>query len=119
MDTADLLPLLEQLDDNVDDLEEVLQPLLGQSLSKGSKNLPVMDKAKLHVLITYTLESLIFSYLRLHGVDAKQHSVFRELTRVKQYFDKIKDLETEPEQRTMTLDKAAAGRFIKHGLVGT
>lgn len=23
----------------------------------------------------------------------------------------------EPEQRTMVLDKAAAGRFIKHGLV--
>ncbi|KAJ5198301.1 uncharacterized protein N7498_007418 [Penicillium cinerascens] len=118
MDTTDLLPLLEQLDDNVDDLEEVLQPFLGQSLSKASKNLPVMDKAKLHVLITYTLESLIFSYLRLHGVDAKQHSVFRELTRVKQYFDKIKALETEPEQRTMTLDKEAAGRFIKHGLAG-
>ncbi|KAJ5118635.1 hypothetical protein N7448_010340 [Penicillium atrosanguineum] len=118
MDTADLFPLLEQLDDNVDDLEDVLQPFLGQSLSKTSKNLPVMDKAKLHVLITYTLESLIFSYLRLHGIDAKQHSVFRELTRVKQYFDKIKDLETEPEQRTMTLDKAAAGRFIKHGLAG-
>jgi len=60
MDTKDLLPLLEQLDDDVDDLEEVLQPFLSQSLSKGSKNLPVMDKAKLHVLITYTLESLIF-----------------------------------------------------------
>ncbi|OQD76924.1 hypothetical protein PENDEC_c003G01618 [Penicillium decumbens] len=118
MDTKDLLPLLEQLDDDVDDLEEVLQPFLSQSLSKGSKNLPVMDKAKLHVLITYTLESLIFSYLRLHGVDAKQHSVFRELSRVRQYFDKIKALETEPEQRTMTLDKEAAGRFIKHGLAG-
>jgi hypothetical protein len=64
MDTADLLPLLEQLDDNVDDLEEVLQPFLGQSLSKASKNLPVMDKAKLHVLITYTLESLIFCTCR-------------------------------------------------------
>jgi exosome complex protein LRP1 len=38
---------------------------------------------------------------------------------VKQYFDKIKALETEPEQRTMTLDKEAAGRFIKHGLVST
>jgi len=36
---------------------------------------------------------------------------------VRQYFDKIKALETEPEQRTMTLDKEAAGRFIKHGLV--
>lgn len=59
------------------------------------------------------------AYLRLHGVDAKQHPVFRELTRVRQYFTKIKDLETEPEQRSMTLDKEAAGRFIKHGLVST
>ncbi|KAJ5816802.1 hypothetical protein N7447_009035 [Penicillium robsamsonii] len=118
MDPTDLLPLLEQLDDNVDDLEEVLQPILASTLLKSSNKLPVMDKAKLHVLITYTLESLIFSYLRLHGVDAKQHPVFRELTRVKQYFEKIKALETEPEERPMALDKAAAGRFIKHGLAG-
>jgi exosome complex protein LRP1 len=60
MDSASLLPLLEQLDDHVDDLEEALEPLLGQSLSKTSKNLPVMDKAKLHVFVTYTLESLLF-----------------------------------------------------------
>ncbi|KAJ5548761.1 hypothetical protein N7513_005995 [Penicillium frequentans] len=118
MDSASLLPLLEQLDDHVDDLEEVLEPLLGQSLSKTSKNLPVMDKAKLHVLVTYTLESLLFCYLRLYGVDAKQRPVFRELTRVKQYFEKIKALETEPEQRKMTLDKGAANRFVKHGLAG-
>ncbi|KAJ5971035.1 uncharacterized protein N7479_000953 [Penicillium vulpinum] len=118
MEPTDLLPLLEQLDDNVDDLESVLQPLLAKTLLKSSSKLPVMDKAKLQVLITYTLESLIFSYLRLHGVDAKQHPVFRELTRVKQYFEKIKVLETEPEERSMTLDKAAAGRFIKHGLAG-
>lgn len=59
----------------------------------------------------------MIAYLRLHGVNAKEHPVFRELTRVKQYFAKIKALETEPEQRTMTLDKEAAGRFIKHGLV--
>ena len=51
-------------------------------------------------------------------MDAKQHPVYREITRVRQYHDKIKALETEPEQRTMVLDKAAAGRFIKHGLVG-
>lgn len=48
---------------------------------------------------------------------AKEHPVFRELTRVKQYFDKIKALESEPEKRTMTVDKQAASRFIKHGLV--
>ncbi|KAL2009167.1 hypothetical protein VTN00DRAFT_7361 [Thermoascus crustaceus] len=118
MEAADLIPLLEQLEDHVDDLEEVLQPLLQQPLSATTKKLPVLDKAKLHVLITYTLESLLFSYLRLHGVDAKEHPVFKELTRVKQYFEKIKALETEPEKRTMSLDKQAAGRFIKHGLSG-
>lgn len=63
MDTTDLLPLLEQLDDNVDDLEDALQPLLGSSLNKMSKNLPIFDKAKVHVLTTYALESLIFCTL--------------------------------------------------------
>ncbi|KAH8426409.1 Sas10/Utp3/C1D family protein [Aspergillus melleus] len=118
MDPVDLLPLVDQLDDNVDDLEEALAPLLNSAVTETSKKLPVLDKAKYHVLVTYALESLLFSYLRLHGVDAKDHPVFRELTRVKQYFAKIKALETEPEQRTMTLDKEAAGRFIKHGLAG-
>ncbi|KAF4262617.1 hypothetical protein KXW98_000729 [Aspergillus fumigatus] len=118
MEAADLLPLLEQLDDNVDDLEEALKPILESPVLETSKKLPVLDKAKFHVLVTYALESLIFSYLRLHGVNAKEHPVFRELTRVKQYFGKIQALETEPEQRAMTLDKEAAGRFIKHGLAG-
>lgn len=57
------MPLLERLDDDIDDIEEILEPMLSQSLSKLSKNLPVMDKAKIYVLITYTLESLIFSML--------------------------------------------------------
>lgn len=60
MDTENLLPLLEQLDDDVDDLEDVLQPLLGSSLNKMSKNMPIMDRAKIQVLTTYALESLIF-----------------------------------------------------------
>ncbi|PWY79436.1 hypothetical protein BO94DRAFT_626341 [Aspergillus sclerotioniger CBS 115572] len=118
MEAADLLPLLEQLDDNIDDLEEALKPILESSVVATSKKLPVLDKAKFHVLVTYALESLIFSYLRLHGVNAKEHAVFRELTRVKQYFAKITALETEPEKRTLTLDKQAASRFIKHGLAG-
>ncbi|KAL4924919.1 Sas10/Utp3/C1D family protein [Aspergillus undulatus] len=118
MESANITMLLEQLDDDVDNLEEVIAPILESSVIETSKKLPVLDKAKFHVVITYALESLIFSYLRLHGVKATEHPVFRELKRVKQYFDKIKELETEPEKRTMVLDKQAAGRFIKHGLAG-
>jgi len=44
--------------------------------------------------------------------------VYRELTRVKQYFDKIKDVEF-PAQQTQTLDKPAAARVIKHALVNS
>ncbi|PGH26713.1 hypothetical protein AJ80_01659 [Polytolypa hystricis UAMH7299] len=118
METPDITPLVDQLEDDIDDLEDVLEPLLSQALSATTQKMPVLDKAKLHVLVTYTLESMIFSYLRLHGVNAKEHPVFKELTRVKQYMEKIKALETGPEKRTMTLDKQAAGRFIKHGLAG-
>jgi exosome complex protein LRP1 len=60
MEAADLLPLLEQLDDNVDDLEEALRPVLESPVSETSNKLPVLDKAKFHVLVTYALESLIF-----------------------------------------------------------
>ncbi|RMJ22757.1 exosome-associated family [Aspergillus sp. HF37] len=118
MDVPDLLPQIERLDDNVDDLEEAVAPLLNQSLTETAKKLPVLDKAKLHVWTTYALENLIFCYLRLRGANAQQHPVKRELARVKQYFDKIQALETEPEQRKMAVDTQAAGRFIKHGLAG-
>ena len=60
MEASDLLPLLDQLDYNVDDLEEVLGPIVNQSLTQTSKKLPVLEKAKLNVLTTYALESLIY-----------------------------------------------------------
>lgn len=60
METAELLSLVEQLEDNIDDLEENLEPLLAAALSATTKKLPVLDKAKLYVLIVYSIESLLF-----------------------------------------------------------
>lgn len=60
----------------------------------------------------------MLAYLRLNGVNARNHPVFRELTRVKQYFEKIRVVESDASAKeTSRLDKAAAGRFIKHALV--
>ncbi|OWP06736.1 exosome-associated family protein [Marssonina coronariae] len=100
MDSTKVMSLLEALDDEIDDLEESLEPLLKSALSETASKLPLLDKAKLYVLVTYAIESMLFSYLRLHGVNAREHPVFKELTRVKQYFDKIKAAET-PAERTM------------------
>ena len=86
------------------------------------------------VLTTYSIESILFcllpsklcissltctAFLKLHGANAKEHPVFRELTRVKQYFDKIKSTELEKQGPNLRVDQAAAGRIIKHALVRT
>lgn len=58
-DVADILPQLERLDGEIDDLEAVLEPLLGNLADVASK-LPLLDKAKLYVLATYSIESMLF-----------------------------------------------------------
>lgn len=118
METADLHELVADLTSNIDDLESVLAPLTQKPLATTSSKLPLLDKAKLHVLATYTLESILFNSLRLNGTDAKSHPVFAELTRVKEYFGKIKTAEGTGAKPTSWVDKDAAGRFIKAGLAG-
>jgi exosome complex protein LRP1 len=60
MDTSNILSLVEHLEDNVDELEENLEPLLSAALTTTTQKLPLLDKAKLYVLIVYSIESLLF-----------------------------------------------------------
>ena len=60
MAQVDLKLLIEQLDDNMDDLEEALAPLLKTTLADSASKLPLLDRVKLYVLSTYAIESLIF-----------------------------------------------------------
>ncbi|KAI9711064.1 MAG: hypothetical protein M1828_001991 [Chrysothrix sp. TS-e1954] len=125
MDDGTLEDLIESLDDHVDSLEEALSPLIRSQLVETTSNLSLLNKAKANILILYTIESLLFSTLKLNGIDAKEHPIFAELARTKTYFEKIKLAEQrvagkdgEQSQRGMSLDKAAAGRFVKHALSG-
>lgn len=63
MDGIDLLPLVEELGDNIDDLETALGPILQSSLSETASKLPLLEKAKLQVLVTYAIESILFCKL--------------------------------------------------------
>ncbi|KAI0401545.1 Sas10/Utp3/C1D family-domain-containing protein [Xylaria palmicola] len=115
MDPTDILPALERLDDAVDVLEDAVQPLADNMTDVASK-LPLLDKAKLYVLMTYSIESMLFSALRLNEVNAKEHPIFKELARVRQYFDKIKTIEFPPQKPELSLNKEAAIRFIRSDL---
>lgn len=121
---TDLPDLVEDLEVNIDELLSTLTPLLPpHSLSKTSQSLPLLEKAKLHTLLAYAIESTLFSALQLSGADAKAHPLFAELGRLKGYFAKIKDAEEflkkqEEKDARARLDVGAAQRFIKHGLAG-
>ena len=60
MEITNLVPLIESLDDNIDDLEEALEPLLKSALIDTAGKLPLLDKAQLYVLVTYAIESVLF-----------------------------------------------------------
>lgn len=63
MEAADLLSLIEGLDENVDDLKEALAPFLQTALTENAAKLPLLDKAQLYVLVAYAIESLLFCRL--------------------------------------------------------
>ena len=62
MDAVDLTSSINQLDDHIDDLEDALAPLLKGALSDAAGKLPLLDRAKLLVLVTYAVESLLFCW---------------------------------------------------------
>jgi exosome complex protein LRP1 len=71
MEVTELISLLEDLEDNIDDLEESLEPLLAAALSATTKKLPLLDRAKLYTLLVYSIESLIFCTAFLTSIKSR------------------------------------------------
>lgn len=59
MDVTDITSHLDRLDGDIDRLEETLKPIL-TDLSEVASKLPLLDKAKLYVLATYSIENALF-----------------------------------------------------------
>jgi exosome complex protein LRP1 len=59
MDVSDVTPQLDRLEDQLNSARDALEPLLGD-IGDISAKLPLLDKAKLYVLVSYTIESLLF-----------------------------------------------------------
>ncbi|KAL7822737.1 Sas10/Utp3/C1D family protein [Trichoderma gracile] len=114
-DIPTIMPDVERLGSQLDGLEDALEPLLG-NLSEMSSQLPLLDRAKLFSMAAYAIESLLFSSLKIQGVDAQNHAVFAELKRIQQYFAKIKAAEEPAGQRKLVVNQEAATRILKADL---
>ena len=64
MEITELLSKIEELEEDIEDLKANLQPLLNGALSETIQKLPVLDRAKLYVVVVYAIESLIFCTMR-------------------------------------------------------
>ncbi|PBL00674.1 hypothetical protein ARMGADRAFT_1073015 [Armillaria gallica] len=130
-ETAKAKSKLAILSSSLSELESQLEPLFTQTLPETLLSLEPIEQAKLQTLLTYVTYDLVFIYLKSRGIDPKTHPVVSELVRpsltaqlptttskqdrIKGYFDKI-DKAEKPETRHIEIDKAAAGRFIKHAI---
>lgn len=78
-----------------------------------------LERAKVQVSLAYSINALLFVFLKTQGVSAKdirQTHVKQELERVKAFIKKIKDAEELAKGPKLVLDKEASKRFINSAL---
>ncbi|KAI8802214.1 hypothetical protein BJ742DRAFT_833854 [Cladochytrium replicatum] len=116
-DPALIASAMDAFDDSIADIEEHVSALLNdeQSLDTLMAGMAPLERAKLGVMLSFSINTLFFLYMKTQGVSAKGHPLQKEMDRIKTYFQKIKHAEGT-DKANMRLDKAAAGRFIKHAL---
>ncbi|GMK58024.1 hypothetical protein CspeluHIS016_0500560 [Cutaneotrichosporon spelunceum] len=113
---ADPAATLRDLDVSLDTIEAALAPLLAHPLNETRSALGAIERAKLDVLVAYTVNNLVWMYLRMRGIEPDTHGVAKELERVRGYYGKVRDAEDgKPTTRTR-IDKDAAKRFITHSI---
>ncbi|KAL6044299.1 DNA-binding protein c1d [Balamuthia mandrillaris] len=127
---ADEIPLevystVEALEQTVQTLQELVGSFLRATQEDVHAGLSEVERAKLHVMLSYTLNSLYYVYLKTQGVSPQGHPVKAELDRVKSYIQKVKRLASgltvdqstnEEDKPNLRLNQEAAERFIRHSL---
>ncbi|RSH82767.1 uncharacterized protein EHS24_007762 [Apiotrichum porosum] len=106
---------LAQLKTSLDGLEGALAPILSQPWNETLEGTTSVERAKMDVLLAYSINNLVWMYLRTRGIKPEEHAVSGELERLQAYYTKVRDVENPP-RRTTSVDKDAAARVIKHAI---
>ncbi|CAO3635564.1 unnamed protein product [Cunninghamella blakesleeana] len=107
---------VKALKTRVEVINKHLEPLLSKDISAVYGYLPLNEKCQLDTLLSFTISSLYYIYMKTQGQDPQSHELIKELRRVQGYVKKIKEAEGKGPRRTMTVNREAAGRMIKAGL---
>ncbi|ABN67700.1 predicted protein, partial [Scheffersomyces stipitis CBS 6054] len=101
---------VKSLDNSVDQLEDALKPVLKKSLAElvAENSTTPFERIKLYNNSAYTLISVIYSYLKTAGVDTDKHPISQELTRIRAYMKRAKELESSTMSKEQEQKNAEA-----------
>ncbi|CUM53225.1 uncharacterized protein AC631_04271 [Debaryomyces fabryi] len=121
MENIDNVKLFVQsLDNSIDQLTEKLEPILKKSLEETiAASDSQMERIKIYNNYSYVLISVLFSYLKTLGINTDQHPIMKELTRIKLYMKRYKDLETKLATKDTSKEDAEAARTFIQNTLGT
>jgi len=100
--------------DSISAVEEVLGPFFAKPLEETEANADPIQKAKLELMAIFSANSLHWMYLCTRGESPTEHPILDELTRIKKYMDRLKEL--EDRSKAPKLDRRAAKNFIRSAL---
>lgn len=111
---------VQSLDNSVDQLTEKLEPILKKSLEeKIAASDSQVERIKIYNNYSYVLISILFSYLKTLGINTDQHPIMKELTRIKLYMKRYKELETKLASKDTSKEDAEAARTFIQNTLGT
>lgn len=90
--------LLSNFSTKLDEVEELLQPLLAnldtvRTASENKDDFDALSLARLHITLCYTLNSLFCMYLRTQGVDPVSHPIMEHIDRAQDAFLRLRKVE--------------------------
>lgn len=110
---------IASLDGSVDELEDIIQPLLGKDLRLITQNSDPITRIRTYNNYLYVTISTLFAYLKSTGVKTESHPIMEELTRIKKSMARVDELEKKLKLKdTSESDKETAKRLIQQTLGG-
>ncbi|CAG8462928.1 6006_t:CDS:2 [Paraglomus brasilianum] len=112
-DDMDLQDYVQGYEQSLDSFTEILEPLLNTPIEEIAAKLDVIERARVQLSLTARLNIIV--YLQTNAVDPKSHPVVEQLKRIERY-SKLVENTINPPKPTLSLNRGAASRFIKHSL---
>jgi exosome complex protein LRP1 len=113
---SELNSVVADLHTNLTHLESTLEPIVERQTRAQlvEKAEAPIDKAKVDVAAAYTINSLVWMWMKTRGENPKESEVKDELDRVKTSMVRLKEI--QDRSKRAKVDVHAAKRIVKSGL---